>query len=344
MKLLVVVRFGLLAAAFAAITTASVGATAGTLSIPAGVAVVTPTKELRFDVAPNGLAVDAGRAATIAGVWTPATGKVVPIVVPCDNEVHDHVVAGRRSGAVCHENLNRMGYEGAVISGPGSAVNRSLWVIRYDLDGEGPEGVVNDDSAHLDLAGGGALIVGVGNSSRSHDLWRIDLQGHTRLRSYPRNGEVVLFNVDASRILMRPSPGRLEVVSASGSVLAQPSVRVDEAVLRGSRIVTRRGMALVVTDLTGRALARWAIAPGSTLEDARGDLVVLRRNERLRLLRLSDGHSVTLRLSGQTGPAWGRLDETGLFYTYGSSGAKAGIVGWVAAAKLPTLLRGATSG
>jgi hypothetical protein len=154
-----------------------------------------------------------------------------------------------------------------------------------------------------------------------------------------------LFNVDEERVLVESEPGTLAIVSASGALLSSLHLHVSGAVLRHDRLVTIKRRDLVLRDLRGNALRRLRVPPGSTLEDARGDLVVYQTPaDQLHLLRLSDGRDVALRLAGQglTGqPASGRLDPTGLFYAYTRLTANdedSGTIGFVAAGELRKLL------
>ena len=305
----------------------------GAAAIPAprlspGVVTVSPSRELRLDSPATELAVDQGRAATLAGAlwtWSPLTGRSSSRGILCDTRVYGVALAGTRDAAVCHETLNTLAYNEVSVA---EKVKEPLRLVEWDLYGP----TYPEANAHLEIAGGGSLLV----ASAAHELWRLDPNQHVRLRAYRTHP--LLLNVDENRVLLQVKPGSLQIVSSSGAVLASLNVRASGAVLRHERLVTLSGTTLALRDLRGRVIEQRRVPASSELQDARGNLVIYRTHDRLHLLRLSDGRDVTLRLSGQTGPATARLDPAGLFYAYESAGATPGILGYVTASRLPSLL------
>jgi hypothetical protein len=246
---------------------------------------------LRFDYSPIGVAVDGGRAATAYGGvlrWSLVDGSQSRRDVPCDTEVYAVALAGNRDAALCHEELN---------SGIWDIVNAAgdpdgIWMLEQDLDT-----ATGRTRADLEIAGGGSLLV----ASVDKKLVRLDPGRHVTMRIYPRHAR--LFNVDGGRVLVQPRPGRLELLSASGAVLAALDVNASSAVLRGDRPVTLRGRELAVRDLGGKVLMRRTVTAGTELQDYRDGVVVYRTvddwQNRLHLVRLSDGRDVTLVLRKQ---------------------------------------------
>jgi WD40 repeat protein len=315
----------------AAIPTGPIAWLSGAAVLPASTqqagVTVTPTRELRLSAAVNELAVDGGRAATLVGpyvrTWSPLTGKTTSRHVPCDTRVYSVALAGERDAAICHEELNTETFN--QVSGGGASLN----VPECELD---DAGYIDCVKAQLELAGGGSLLV----ASANKELWR--LGPDLKLRAYGRHP--LLFNVDENRVLLRAEPGLLQVVSASGAVVDSLDVPATGAVLRHDRLTTLSGTELVLRDLRGKAIQQRQVPAASDLLDARGSLVVYRAADRLHLARLSDGRDVTLRLPGQTGRAWARLDPSGLFYAYNGLGSKPGTLGFVSTRRLPKLLAG----
>ncbi len=189
-------------------------------------------------------------------------------------------------------------------------------------------------SAQVALAGSGALVAGsVGNT-----VWRFDVRGKTKLRSYP--GPVIVLDVDRGRVLVDRNAARLDVLSSTGTLVGTiERPHEGSALLRGDRVALISRRTLELGDLHGRVLLTRRVAPGARLEDIEGGLVVYSVETRLHLLRLSDGRDVRLRLRGQFGYAHARLSSGALFYTYDQQAGRLGHAGYVDASRVRQLLK-----
>jgi hypothetical protein len=186
------------------------------------------------------------------------------------------------------------------------------------------------------LAGQGSLIAG----SAGPTLWRFDPDGKVKLGTFP--GSVIVFNVDADRILVGRTNTILEVVSRTGKTMSTLKIpHVGGALLRGGRIASIANQHFVLSNLHAKALRTRPVVGDATLMDATTALVVYSVGIRLHLLRLSDGRDVTLRFKGQFGYASAKLSSGGLFYAYnvGGGSSKPGRAGFVNAAGVQAMLR-----
>jgi hypothetical protein len=280
--------------------------------------------ELRTASPVNEVAVDNGTAATLVGetpsweyvlVWSPK-GVVVRATLACDLQESNIVLAGNRLAHICNE------------SGANTVLTATL---RHTVSVPRLH-----TSSFVTLAGQGTLVAGSAGST----LYRFDATKKVKLGAYP--GSVLVWNVDGGRILVGRTNTVLEIVSKGGKAIATLRIpHVGGAVLRGSRISSIAGRRLVVSNLHGRALRSRPVAGDATLMDASPDLAVYSVGTRLHLLRLSDGHDVTLRFKGQFGYASAKLWRGGLFYAYNISGSsKPGRAGFVPAPGVHALLRG----
>lgn len=286
---------------------------------------VRPTIELRTASPVNEVAVDNGVAATLVGetpsweyilVWSPK-GVVVRPTLACDLQESNIVLAGDRLAHICNE-----------------AGDNAVLTATFKRQRSIPQ---LHTSAFVALAGQGTLIAGSAGST----LWRFDATGKVKLGTYP--GSVLVFNVDANRILVGRTNTLLAIVSRTGRALATLKIpHVGGALLRGSRIASIASHRLVLSNLHGKALRSRPVAGDATLMDASADLAVYSVGIRLHLLRLRDGRDITLRFKGQFGYASAKLSNGGLFYAYNVSGgsSKPGRAGFVSAAGVQTMLRG----
>lgn len=134
-------------------------------------------------------------------------------------------------------------------------------------------------------------------------------------------------------------PGAVAVLDEHGTLVRLFSfvpADVNAAFLDGGRLVVWRFGVLEVYDVaTGARALSQPLPPGYRLTDVDGGIAVLRRADAIMLLRLDDGHSVTL-TPGQ-GPVLADLEPPGLYYSY-ATGDGGGRVVFVSRSELLTQL------
>jgi hypothetical protein len=284
---------------------------------------VRPAIEIRTASPVNEVVVDGSLAATLVGetpaweyvlVWS-SKGVVVRAILACDRQESDLVLAGDRFAHVCFE-----GTTNTVLT---ATFRRTRSVSRLHT------------SAFVVLAGHGSLIAGSAGST----LWRFDAGSKAKLRKY--GAPIVALDVDGSRILVGRSNTALELVSQSGKTLRRLKLpHLGRALLRGARIGSIANHHVFLSDLHGKTVRKRPVVGDATLVDLEANLVVYSVGIRLHLLRLGDGHDVTLRFKGQFGYASAKLSRGGLFYTYNVRGtSRPGRAGFVPAAAVRKLLR-----
>ncbi len=274
---------------------------------------VKPTREVRTVAPVNEVAVDGGRAATLVGeaqeweyllVWSPK-GVVVRASLSCETQESNVVLAGNRFGHVCFQDANY------VVTGTLRPLKARI-ALRAAA---GPQ---------VALAGSGTLIAG----SAGRTVWRFDVRGKTRLRTYPSS--VIVLSVDGGRVLVDRNASTLDVLTSRGALFARlPRAHEGGALMRDRRIASISGRRLVVGNLAGRTIRTRTVAAGAHLEDVDGGLVVYSVETRLHLLRLSDGRDVRLRLRRQFGYAHARVSNGALFYAYNQRSGRLGHAGFI---------------
>jgi dipeptidyl aminopeptidase/acylaminoacyl peptidase len=294
----------------------TVGPVAGTRQL--GARTARAARTFRSALPLSGLAVDDGRAATLAGgevlAWSPGK-RTARVRVACD-AAYDVALARDRVAAVCFTPAARR-------------------VVTATVARPAPEDALTAGAEMpVDLAAGGSLLV----ASSGRVLTRLDHATRVAIRTYPRPVEAL--DVDDERVLVSTGAGSLEVVSGGGRTLARiRDPHRGGAVLAGLRVVTLDAGRLVVRGLSGRVVLRRELPPDAELHAADGELVVYSSADRLHLLRLADGRAVALRLPGQSGPALARLSREGLFVASTALAPRPGVLSFVPAARLDALLR-----
>ena len=136
--------------------------------------------------------------------------------------------------------------------------------------------------------------------------------------SGPRMFMVVAVN--AGRIAVQQSNGSVLLYSSAGAY--QRSIPVPAGVfagteLSGNQLVTLRNGSLEVYDTGTGALSKSIpiTAPKPTLRGFSGGFAVYLSGATVRVIRLSDGKDVTIRVPGSA-PADVQIDPSGLFYSY----------------------------
>lgn len=122
--------------------------------------------------------------------------------------------------------------------------------------------------------------------------------------------------------------GAVAVLNERGALLRLISFTpadVNEALLDGNDLVVWRFGVLEVYDVTtgARKLSR-PLPAGYRLADMDGGIAVLRRGDAILLLRLGDGHAITLEPG--KGPVFADLEPPGLYYSYATADGRGRVV------------------
>jgi Tol biopolymer transport system component len=173
-------------------------------------------------------------------------------------------------------------------------------------------------------------------------LWRLEGSRRVAVRAGPGSFEAT--SVDAGRIVVLEPGGAAAVVRADGSLVQRLSFGTTKAVsaqLSGSQVVvlTGDGLLRLYEAATGKA-GRTVASPGGTLVDLDGGLAVLVDRRTVRVLRLADGHRITITPPGR-GPVFAQLEPSGLFVGHTvRSGKRPGRVDFTTRARLEQRLTG----
>jgi Tol biopolymer transport system component len=257
-------------------------------------------------------------------VWAPGENnlqRLGNLPAPCSGggpRLTPLVLAGSRAAWVSTEVGEQCSFElmTATLADPGAReVSGAEWM-------EGPL-CSSPDIGHL--RGDGDTLVFDEEPSHASWLVRIGVAGEkcgqslcSTLRKDAQGAAVD--SVSAGLIATR-RPGSVSVLDSSGNVVRAFSFSpadVNGALLDGSRLVVWRFGALEVYDMASGALVLSRPLPtGFRLADVDGGIAVLRDADTITLLRLADGHSLTL-TPGQ-GPVLADLESTGLYYSYATA-------------------------
>ncbi len=115
-------------------------------------------------------------------------------------------------------------------------------------------------------------------------------------------------------------PATVAVVNVGGELVRVFLFAVSAARLDGDALVVAHGATLERYSVsTGALEASQPIPRNYLLADVDGGIAVLRQPGAIRLVRLADGHSLTIE---RRGPMFGDLEAPGLYYSYvvGKSG------------------------
>jgi hypothetical protein len=144
-------------------------------------------------------------------------------------------------------------------------------------------------------------------------VWRVAGRGRTRVAQ--ADGELSVLAVDAGRIVVRTDSG-LRLLTGTGRVLQDFPVKASAAAPSGERLAVRVAGAVEVYDTgSGELTARFPAAPGLTLEDLEGDILVTASGRRVTLRRLGYGRTITIR---KRRLAHAQLERPGLFVAAGA--------------------------
>jgi hypothetical protein len=253
--------------------------------------------------------------------WNVRTGRRERDVGGADTGIGGLATAGGTVGYVGEEETNELDYQfvAAQPLGSGPAFERrvegaSTGGIGY-VAGHGDVLVFNTWLPHE--RGSGSAV-----------LWRI-----VGKRAVPiMRGSESLFaaDVDGGRILLRNPPRDVEVVSATGSILARyrfarpvGAVRLD-----GESLAARLPGSIVVRDLsTGALLRSWKVPGQARLEDISGGLVVYLVGRQIHLRRIGNGRDRVVPLpAGAREPVLAQLEAPGLVYSWAARVDSDGVV------------------
>jgi hypothetical protein len=125
------------------------------------------------------------------------------------------------------------------------------------------------------------------------------------------DNELTVLAVDAGRIAARTESG-IKLLTGAGDVVQEIAVTgVEKAALSGKRLAVQTANAIEVYDTdTGQLSARFASLSGVRLEDLARDILVTASGGTVKLRRLGDGSTTTIR-AGR--PAFAQLEPSGLF-------------------------------
>jgi hypothetical protein len=127
-------------------------------------------------------------------------------------------------------------------------------------------------------------------------------------------------SVSGSLIAVR-EPDAVAILDANGALARFFPFGHDEvtaARLDGDRLVVTRGSLIEVYDVSsGAGVLQRPLPSGFELEEADGGIAVLRRSADVVLLRLADGHELTLEPG--LAPVYADLEPPGLYYSYATA-------------------------
>jgi hypothetical protein len=124
------------------------------------------------------------------------------------------------------------------------------------------------------------------------------------------DGELSILAVDTGRVAVRTKSG-VRLLTESGRVLRDFTVKASAAALSGKRLAVRRADAVEVYDAgSGQLTARFPVAKGVRLEDLEGDILATASGTAVTLRSLGNGRTITIRTRGI---ARAQLEPPGLF-------------------------------
>jgi hypothetical protein len=128
------------------------------------------------------------------------------------------------------------------------------------------------------------------------------------------DGELNVLAVDAGRIAVRTASG-VRLLSGTGGVLREFTVRARAAALSGNRLAVRTAEAVELYDTnSGRLAARFPAARSLRLQDLDRAILVTALGRTVTLRRLGRGRTSTIQAAGT---AWAKLERPGLFVAGG---------------------------
>ena len=124
------------------------------------------------------------------------------------------------------------------------------------------------------------------------------------------DGELSVLAVDTGRVAVRTKSG-VRLLTESGRVLRDFTVKASAAALSGKRLAVRRADAVEVYETgSGQVTGRFPVAKGVRLEDLEGDILVTASGAAVTLRSLANGRTITIRTRGT---ARAQLESPGLF-------------------------------
>ncbi len=158
----------------------------------------------------------------------------------------------------------------------------------------------------------------LGDSERT--LWLVTSGAPKRI---PATNPAAILAVDGDRIVVADPRGRLEVVSTSGRRIAayRPPGPASSAAIDDKRLYVLSDRRLdAVTLPGGRSVGTWPIVRGTgpplRLAGVRSGLAVVSGGASIRLMRLTDGRTATLRLPRGGPPVHAVVSGDALVYSY----------------------------
>jgi Tol biopolymer transport system component len=250
-----------------------------------------------------------------AAVWTPAAKAIARFVFPrlclptsTGSGIYDLELAGTRTAWVFYGGGNT--WEFALMSAtlrqrqPVSLSDNSAdagerWP--YQVRGDGDVLVFND----------GERLVRVGTG---HERCQEKSAGSSICTTIRRGVHSAPIEAVSGSLIAIKEPTAVAVVDVRGELVRLFPFTASAARLDGDDLVVSRGDKLERYSVTTGAFEASQPLPGDyTLADVDGGIAVLRRPNAVRLVRLDDGHSLTIE---RRGPMFGDLEAPGLYYSY----------------------------
>jgi Tol biopolymer transport system component len=175
------------------------------------------------------------------------------------------------------------------------------------------------------VRGDGDLLVFNQEPSRPSSLVRIgagsEKCGESLCSTIRADAQAAPVDSVSAGLIATRRPGAVPVLDGQGKLVRAFSFTpadVNGALLDGGRLVVWRfGMLELYDVATGALVLSRQLQAGLRLVDVDGGVAVLRQAETIVLLRLADGHSLTL--SPGQGPVLADLDPAGLYYSYATT-------------------------
>jgi Tol biopolymer transport system component len=252
-------------------------------------------------------------------VWTPSTralnrfARPAECTEPIQHRTYDVQFAGSRAAWVSSTgcgNFCDLVMQSATLGQPSPrpiAYNNVESGTDFDfhLGGDGELLVFNDEQRLVRIGGGSQRCQDRGGAPAVCAILRRD--DHAASADSVSNGRIAIRERDA-----------VAVVDEHGALVRVFPFAPDEikaARLDGNHLVVASSSVLEVYDVTsGMGEVQRTLPSGYTLADADGGIAVLKRENRVMLMRLDDGRSFTL--TPGKGPVFAELEEPGLYYSY----------------------------
>jgi Tol biopolymer transport system component len=258
-------------------------------------------------------------------VWTPATRTLNRFARPseCGGGGYDVQLAGTRAAWVSTTscgNFCDIELRSATLGQPSPrtiATNNVEMDIKFDfhLAGDGDLLVFNDERKLVRIGGGNQRCQDRAGAPAVCAILRRD--DHAAPADSVSNGRIAIRERDS-----------VAVVDERGALVRVFPFAPDEikaARLDGNRLVVASSSVLEVYDITtGMGELQRALPGGYALTDVDSGIAVLKREDRVMVMRLDDGRSFTL--SPGKSPVLAELEEPGLYYSYATEDGSGRVV------------------